>query len=72
MSLISEIIFQTIYKLLNTKSAIFRGPKTLFFRPTTLEEVIAMKSAYPEAKIVVGNTEIGKFYLFGPFETSRS
>ncbi|XP_031739338.1 xanthine dehydrogenase 1 isoform X2 [Cucumis sativus] len=35
----------------------FNGIK--WFRPTTLQEVLELKARYPEAKLLVGNTEVG-------------
>ncbi|KAF9183259.1 hypothetical protein BGZ51_004148 [Haplosporangium sp. Z 767] len=37
----------------------FQGRKTQWFRPTTLAQVLKIKAAYPQAKFVGGNTEIG-------------
>ena len=30
-----------------------------WFRPTSLKEILALKYEYVEAKIVIGNTELG-------------
>ncbi|XP_060840095.1 xanthine dehydrogenase isoform X2 [Rhopalosiphum padi] len=38
---------------------IFRGKKTTWYRPTSLLELLELKYKYPNARIVVGNTEIG-------------
>ncbi|CAH2247060.1 jg23904 [Pararge aegeria aegeria] len=38
---------------------IFRGENVTWVRPQTLEELLFIKSKFPETKIVVGNTEIG-------------
>ncbi|XP_047507140.1 xanthine dehydrogenase [Pieris napi] len=37
----------------------FRGSKTTWYRPTTVDTVLTLKEKYPDAKIVVGNTEVG-------------
>lgn len=37
----------------------FTGGSTTWYRPTTLSQLIKLKADHPEAKIVVGNTEIG-------------
>lgn len=53
--------------ILDSHSIVFHGEKTTWFRPTTLDELLAIKSHYPEAKIIVGNTEVGvetKFKYF--------
>ncbi|VVC38233.1 Oxidoreductase, molybdopterin binding site,Aldehyde oxidase/xanthine dehydrogenase,FAD-binding [Cinara cedri] len=38
---------------------IFRGRKTMWYRPTSLFELLELKSKYPNARIIVGNTEVG-------------
>lgn len=37
----------------------FQGAKVTWYRPTELTSVLNLKEQYPNAKIVVGNTEIG-------------
>ncbi|XP_023936819.2 xanthine dehydrogenase [Bicyclus anynana] len=37
----------------------YRGKNVMWVRPQTLEELLLLKNKFPEAKIVVGNTEIG-------------
>uniref|UniRef100_A0A8C8SUX6 Xanthine dehydrogenase/oxidase n=1 Tax=Pelusios castaneus TaxID=367368 RepID=A0A8C8SUX6_9SAUR len=37
----------------------FKGERVMWIQPTTLEELVALKAQYPEAKLVVGNTEVG-------------
>ncbi|XP_022116184.2 xanthine dehydrogenase [Pieris rapae] len=41
------------------QNLIFRGSKTTWYRPTTVDTVLTLKEKYPDAKIVVGNTEVG-------------
>ncbi|XP_049867763.1 xanthine dehydrogenase [Pectinophora gossypiella] len=38
---------------------VYRGKKTTWYRPTSLNEILKLKAQHPEAKIVVGNTEVG-------------
>ncbi|KAG6445382.1 hypothetical protein O3G_MSEX003918 [Manduca sexta] len=38
---------------------IFRGKNTTWHRPTELSTLLTLKNKYPNAKIVVGNTEVG-------------
>ncbi|XP_065071577.1 xanthine dehydrogenase/oxidase-like isoform X2 [Rhopilema esculentum] len=38
---------------------VFRGKHMHWYRPTTLHNLLTIKSEYPHAKIVVGNTELG-------------
>jgi xanthine dehydrogenase/oxidase len=37
----------------------FNGERVTWYRPTTLTQLLELKSQYPYAKLVVGNTEIG-------------
>ncbi|KAF9582966.1 Alternative oxidase, mitochondrial precursor, partial [Lunasporangiospora selenospora] len=50
----------------------FQGRKAQWFRPTTLAQVLQIKAAYPSAKFVGGNTEIGvetkfKYMEYSPY-----
>lgn len=38
---------------------VIKGKVVTWYRPTTLSQLLQLKTQYPEAKIVVGNTEIG-------------
>lgn len=42
------------------KQMCFKGERVMWIQPTTLSELVALKSQYPNAKLVVGNTEVGK------------
>lgn len=42
------------------KQLCFKGERVTWIQPTTLKELVALKSQYPNAKLVVGNTEVGK------------
>ena len=44
----------------DAKSLYFKGESVEWHRPVTLEELLQLKSQYPDAKIVVGNSEVGK------------
>ena len=35
-----------------------------WIRPTTLEELLELKMKHPQAKLVIGNTEIGEHKTF--------
>ncbi|GCB78264.1 hypothetical protein scyTo_0015798, partial [Scyliorhinus torazame] len=37
----------------------FKGERVTWIQPTTLKELLTLKGRYPEAKLVVGNTEVG-------------
>ncbi|XP_078351392.1 xanthine dehydrogenase/oxidase-like [Oculina patagonica] len=41
------------------KSLYIKGDLVTWIRPTTLEELLDMKMKHPQAKLVIGNTEIG-------------
>ncbi|KFR05533.1 Xanthine dehydrogenase/oxidase [Nipponia nippon] len=41
------------------KQLCFKGERVMWIQPTTLKELVALKSQHPHAKLVVGNTEVG-------------
>ncbi|KAI5635560.1 molybdopterin-binding domain of aldehyde dehydrogenase domain-containing protein [Phthorimaea operculella] len=41
------------------QNLVYKGKKTTWYRPTSLEAITKLKEQYPDAKIVVGNTEVG-------------
>lgn len=38
----------------------FQGERVTWIQASTLQELLDLKAQYPDAKLVVGNTEIGK------------
>lgn len=46
-------------RTLDADSIIFCGPRVTWYRPTTLDDLLRVKKAYPHTKIIVGNTEVG-------------
>ncbi|KAK4875695.1 hypothetical protein RN001_012117 [Aquatica leii] len=57
-----EPIFPPELKLndtLDNEFLVFKSNDVTWFRPTKLSDILELKSKYPEAKIVVGNTEVG-------------
>ena len=42
------------------KSLHIKGDLVTWIRPATLKELLELKMNYPEAKLVIGNTEIGE------------
>lgn len=57
-----EIIFPPELKLdsmLDNQNLEFCGERVSFFRPTTLTHILQLKAKHPNAKLVVGNTEVG-------------
>lgn len=51
-----ELKLSPIY---DDQNLIFRGNKTTWYRPIELNYILKLKDQYPDAKIVVGNTEVG-------------
>ncbi|CAK1600926.1 unnamed protein product [Parnassius mnemosyne] len=65
-----EPIFPPELKLCSVydeQNLIFRGKNTTWYRPTDLEALLNLKEQYPDAKIVVGNTEVGVEVKFKHF-----
>lgn len=48
-----------LYSKYDDQYLIFRGEKATWHRPTSLDTVLVLKEKHPDAKIVVGNTEVG-------------
>uniref|UniRef100_A0A8C2TTK3 Xanthine dehydrogenase n=1 Tax=Coturnix japonica TaxID=93934 RepID=A0A8C2TTK3_COTJA len=46
-------------ELMEQKQVCFKGERVMWIQPATLQELVALKSQYPNAKLVVGNTEVG-------------
>ncbi|XP_059473955.1 xanthine dehydrogenase [Neocloeon triangulifer] len=44
---------------LDVHSVTFKGARVTWHRPTRLEELLTLKQQHPDARIVVGNTEVG-------------
>ena len=43
---------------LDVQFLVIRGQRVTWYRPTQLDQLLALKSQFPEAKLVVGNTEV--------------
>ncbi|KAK8737718.1 hypothetical protein OTU49_004207 [Cherax quadricarinatus] len=57
-----EIIFPPELKIrddLDKQYLEVRGPRVIFYRPVSLSQLLELKNLYPDAKIIVGNTEVG-------------
>lgn len=52
---------------LDTRSIAFYGNRVTWYRPNNLNDLLALKLQYPNAKIVVGNTEVGVEMKFKHF-----
>jgi hypothetical protein len=46
-------------KVFSAQSLVFKTDRMLWLRPTSLEDILHLKKKFPDAKIVVGNTELG-------------
>ncbi|KAH7399081.1 xanthine dehydrogenase/oxidase [Phaeosphaeria sp. MPI-PUGE-AT-0046c] len=53
----TELIFPPQLRKHDFKPLAFGNKKKKWFRPTTLEQLLEIKSAYPSAKIIAGSTE---------------
>lgn len=56
---IIKILFQ-VQTEWETQYVEFRGPRVTYHRPTTLAELLKLKTEHPQARIIVGNTEVGE------------
>ena len=57
-----EVIFPPELQLsskFDEETLFFQGKNMSWYRPTQLDDLILLKKVYPNAKIVVGNTELG-------------
>ncbi|KAK7085090.1 hypothetical protein SK128_008316 [Halocaridina rubra] len=58
-----DVIFppelKVLHHELHTQSLEYKGPRVTYYRPTSLSHLLNLKSLYPDAKLVVGNTELG-------------
>ncbi|XP_027209904.2 xanthine dehydrogenase/oxidase isoform X1 [Penaeus vannamei] len=57
-----ELIFPPELKVQTeweTQYVEFRGPRVTFHRPNTLSQLLKLKTEHPQARIIVGNTEVG-------------
>ena len=41
-------------------SLVFKSARTTWYRPTELKHLLELKQQHPDARLVVGNTEVGK------------
>ncbi|KAJ0175481.1 hypothetical protein K1T71_008640 [Dendrolimus kikuchii] len=59
-----ELKLSSIY---DEQYLIYRGKNSTWYRPTELSTMLTLKEQHPEAKIVVGNTEVGVEVKFKHF-----
>ncbi|CAH0702363.1 unnamed protein product [Spodoptera exigua] len=48
-----------LYSVYDEQSLLYKGQKVSWYRPKDLNTILKLKNKYPDAKIVVGNTEVG-------------
>lgn len=56
-----------LYDTLDTQNLIFKGENVTWYRPTALTDILSLKQQYPDAKIIVGNSEVGVEVKFKHF-----
>lgn len=56
-----------LYDALDAEALYFTGPRVNWFRPTTLAQILEIKKKFNDAKIIVGNTEVGVEMKFRHF-----
>uniref|UniRef100_A0A803TI00 Xanthine dehydrogenase/oxidase n=1 Tax=Anolis carolinensis TaxID=28377 RepID=A0A803TI00_ANOCA len=54
-----NLLFPQTHNNKPQKQLCFKGERVMWFQPSTLKELVALKAQYPDAKLVVGNTEVG-------------
>uniref|UniRef100_A0A8D2ZCK4 Xanthine dehydrogenase/oxidase n=1 Tax=Scophthalmus maximus TaxID=52904 RepID=A0A8D2ZCK4_SCOMX len=61
-----EVIFppELMEKTERSPSLCFRGNRTVWLQPNSLEEFLHLKWKHPDARVVVGNTEVGQSVKF--------
>lgn len=53
---------QSLTKDRKPGSLCFRGERTVWLQPDTLDEFLQLKWEHPSARVVVGNTEVGQWF----------
>uniref|UniRef100_A0A673BLN5 xanthine dehydrogenase n=1 Tax=Sphaeramia orbicularis TaxID=375764 RepID=A0A673BLN5_9TELE len=66
-----EVIFPPEL-MVKTDSLCFHGDRTVWLQPNSLEELLSLKWKHPEARVVVGNTEVDPNPNLNPFIHSLS
>lgn len=51
----------------DTQCLVYKGDRVTWYRPSNLEDLLKIKSQFPESKLVVGNTEVGVEVKFKHF-----
>ncbi|KAK7065266.1 hypothetical protein SK128_021569 [Halocaridina rubra] len=57
-----EVIFPPelkVHQELHTQFLVFKGPRVTYYRPSSLKQLLDLKAVHDDAKIIVGNTEVG-------------
>jgi len=45
---------------LDKTSLVFSSDRFTWYRPTSLDDLVTLKATYPDARLVIGNTEVGR------------
>lgn len=53
-------VLQSLMKTQKPTSLRFHGERTTWLQPATLDEFLQLKWEHPDARVVVGNTEVGR------------
>ena len=64
MNFYSDIIFYQVSDRYDIEDITIQKDDVSYFRPTSLSKLVLLKNQYPHAKLVVGNTEVGKFHSY--------
>uniref|UniRef100_A0A673ZKT8 Xanthine dehydrogenase/oxidase n=1 Tax=Salmo trutta TaxID=8032 RepID=A0A673ZKT8_SALTR len=59
LSLSFFLFLQSLCKGQSSQQLRFRGERVLWLQPASLDQLLELKTQYPNAKMVVGNTEVG-------------
>lgn len=51
---------------IDSQFLVLKGKRATWYRPTKLEDLLYLKSEYPHARIIVGNTEVGELHRDSP------
>lgn len=61
-----ELSFLQLLKNSPRRQLCFKGEDVMWLQPSSLDELLNLKARYPEAKLVVGNTEVGESWTRCP------
>lgn len=47
----------------DSEELVYQGERVTWYRPTSLSKLLELKSTHPDARLVIGNTEIGMLLI---------